>query len=51
MKCIVCEKNIEGQSSPELCKHDVNFCSTNCLSDYEKKLEELAKVANWDNCC
>jgi hypothetical protein len=51
MKCIVCEKNIEDPAVPALCKHDVSFCSENCLSDYEKKLAELAKVANWDNCC
>jgi len=40
MKCIVCEKNIESESA-QILKHDVNFCSNNCLTEYEKKLEEL----------
>ena len=50
MKCIVCEKNIESESA-QILKHDVNFCSNNCLTEYEKKLEELSKVADWDKCC
>ncbi|MBU1131915.1 hypothetical protein KKC32_01525 [Patescibacteria group bacterium] len=49
MKCIVCEKEISADELIE--KHDVNFCCENCVSDYEKKLEELSSVVDWDNCC
>ncbi len=50
MKCIVCEKNIDAEAI-EILKHDVSFCSENCLNEYEKKLEEIAKIADWNNCC
>jgi hypothetical protein len=49
MKCIVCEKDVAKES--ELVKHDVVFCSDNCLTEYEKKLEELNGIIDWDNCC
>jgi len=47
-KCIVCDKDINGDI---IKKHDVEFCSEKCVQDYEKKLKELSKVVNWDNCC
>jgi len=50
MKCIVCEKNLT-KDIEYINKHDVEFCSQACLDDYEKKLQELSKVVDWDNCC
>jgi predicted nucleic acid-binding Zn ribbon protein len=47
-QCIVCEKKIIDKGIE---KHEVTFCSESCLEVYEKKLQELNKIVNWDNCC
>lgn len=48
-KCITCEKSIEDNDVID--KHDVNFCSGECLNQYEEKLKELDDVVDWDDCC
>ena len=47
--CIVCEKELTEENKID--KHEVNFCSEECVIEYEKKLKELGEVVNWDNCC
>ncbi|MFH0780159.1 MAG: hypothetical protein V1928_04905 [Parcubacteria group bacterium] len=48
-KCIVCEKKFDLNVA--ISKHDVFFCSEECVVMYEKKLEDIKKIVNWDNCC
>jgi hypothetical protein len=48
-KCIICEKEIDPKQSIK--KNEVEFCSENCLKQYDKKLKELEGVVDWDNCC
>ena len=47
--CIICETKIDPEKLIE--KHEVNFCSEECLAKYEEKLKELDKVIDWDKCC
>jgi|GEM_PF-1548486 hypothetical protein len=49
IKCIICEKEVTPNTKIE--KHDVNFCSEDCLQNYEDKLKKLEKNIDWDNCC
>lgn len=48
-KCIVCDKPCDPQKP--LQAHDVYFCSQDCLKEYEKKVDALKKVVDWDECC
>ena len=48
-KCIVCEKTINSEQSIK--KNEVEFCSEDCVKQYEEKLKELEGVVDWDNCC
>ena len=47
--CIICETKIDHEKLIE--KHEVHFCSAECLIIYEGKLKELNKVIDWDKCC
>jgi len=47
--CIICETKIDPAKLIE--KHEVQFCSEECLAKYEEKLKELDKVIDWDKCC
>ena len=47
--CIVCDKIEENELFIE--KHDVLFCSDDCLNQYELKLEDLKNIMDWDKCC
>jgi len=47
--CIICEAKIDLDKLIE--KHEVHFCSPECLAKYEEKLKELDKVIDWDKCC
>jgi predicted nucleic acid-binding Zn ribbon protein len=46
-KCIVCKKEIEKPIK----KYGSNFCSEECLKNYEKMLEEAKKKVNLNKCC
>ena len=48
-KCITCEKEVDPKETIK--KHEVDFCSEECLKKYEEKLKELEGVVDWDNCC
>ena len=48
-KCIICEN--ETEEPKHIKKHEVDFCSEDCLKQYEEKLKDLEKVVDWDNCC
>ncbi len=48
-KCIICDKKLN--EATKINKHDVQFCSEECLKKYEEKLKELNKDINWDSCC